>query len=329
MPLPYYCPALNKRAPDAPPHAWMNENKLSAFLEELLGENPRLIAEALSAGGDRGAKTAARRALLEERLQGARADYSLKEAEARQRAAARAAAAGVREQPPVFASVVAEVTRDLLEAECEALAALEGELAQLSAQAGQDRQAARVLAAVEQLRGGLDADTDDPAVARTGAGMGDRTMDVRTRNSLLKAVFEEIVVHALSPRTRKGVTVPLPTGEDAHPCGCLVMRLAGVETPLPAVRVRRGYGKSLRLPTVAEWITDVFALAPVEEESASIPGPRLRRTFCSVITEARSDTPVGLLAARVLADGTFPRRSRGKQGIDSHMAQEPLYDGGA
>lgn len=165
-------------------------------------------------------------------------------------------------------------------------------------------------------------------------------MDVRTRNSLLKAVFEEIVIHPLGPRTRKGVAskegvaskgtgfeAAAASDETPRPCGCLVMRLAGVETPLPPVRMRRGYGKDLRLPTVAEWITDVFALAPVEEESASIPGPRLRRTFCSVIQEAPSDTPVGLLAARVLADALFPRRSRGKEAIALHLAQEPLYDG--
>ncbi len=95
----YYCPAPHKRDDNAPAHAWINENKLCAFLEELLRENPRLIESVLSAGGDRAVRSAARRTfrctLLEERLQQARLEYADKEKAAQAKAAEVAEAAGI------------------------------------------------------------------------------------------------------------------------------------------------------------------------------------------------------------------------------------------
>ena len=326
----YYCPAPHKRAEGAAAHAWMNEDKLSAFFGELLGENPHLIADALRAGGDRAAGHAVRRGLLEERLQQARQEFADQEAEAQAKAAQIALGAGIGAASASFGSVVAEISRGLLETERASLAALEAELAVLGAQAGQDKQAARVLSALEQL-GGSDQNREG-----TQSELG--TMTVLMRNNLLKAIFSEITIHPLEPKSSKKAGNKKIGGE-GEPHGCLVLRLAGVETPLPPVRMRRLRGKEMRLPSVAEWITDIFALAPVEEAAGTVLNARTMRPFYRVFlnnvsldtvssnaADAPAETPLGRLAACIRADPAFPRRSRGRENIAAHLAGLPLYD---
>lgn len=331
----YFCPAPHKSRPGEPPHAYMNESKLTAFLEELLGENPRLIREALSAGGDRAARSSAQRALLEERLQQARREYTNQEERAHMKAVHAALAAGIREGATSFSSVVAEIQRGLLEADQGTLTALEEELARLGAQAGQDKQAERVLAAVGQLEGKL------------GGGL-----DVLTRNSLLKAIFAEITVHPIlstrraeaeqnwfntEPRWAKAEPIAVAgSGAGVKPRGCLILHLVGVDTPLSPVRLRRLRGKDMRLPSVKEWIADIYALAPVEE--LAIPNVRTRRAFYCVFRrfvnsigqnggedDDRKKTPLQRLMACIQADHDFPKRSRGRETIMAHLTRTDIY----
>lgn len=331
----YYCSARYKSSPGEEPHAWMSEPKLGAFLSELLGENPDLIAAAVGECGDRAARAAARRSLLEERLGQARADYAAKEAGARERAAATAVATGIGRESAFFGSVIAEISRGLLEGERAALASLEEELVCLSAGARQDQQASRVLEVVGQLRAGL-------RFGESGAEGSD--LDIRTQNSLLKAIFSEIAMYPLEPKCRdktrvarqrrspnaieggRNLTDVGEPEEGAPPRGCFVMRLAGVETPLPPVRIRRGFRREFRLPTVAEWVTDVFALAPVEEYPVAAMDSWVRRAFYAVVTAVRDNTPVGLLAAALRADKAFPRRAKGRETIGAYLAGETHYD---
>jgi uncharacterized protein YozE (UPF0346 family)/DNA invertase Pin-like site-specific DNA recombinase len=329
----YYCSARHKSSPGEEPHAWMSEAKLAAFLSELLGERPDLIAAAVGGCGDRAAKAAAQRSLLEERLGQVRANYALKESGARERAAATAVATGIGTESAYYASVVTEISRGLLEAERAALASLEEELVCLSAGASQDQQASRVLEVVGQLRCGLH-------LGEAGAD----AMDIRTQNSLLKAIFSEITMYSLEPKCRDKTRVArqrrslsvMDGGENVmdgaeteggtRPRGCFVMQLTGIETPLPPVRIRRGFRKEFRLPTVAEWVTDVFALAPVEEYPLAAMDSWARRAFYSVLAAVRDDTPVGRLAAALRADKTFPRRAKGRETIGAYLAGEAHYD---
>ena len=332
----YRCPASHKSRPGEPPHAYINESKLTAFLEELLGENPQLITNALSAGGDRAARGAARRALLEERLQQARRAYTDQEEQAQAKAVQAALAAGIREEASSFSSVVAEIRRGLLETEQGALVSLEEELARLGAQAGQDKQTERVLAAVGQLKGGL----------RGG-------VDVLTRNNLLKSIFAEITMYPFrsksaeaGQRTEAEQKAGAGGSTDTEPHGCLIMRLAGVDTPLPPVRLRRLTGKDMRLPSVREWIADIYSPTPVEE-GRTAPTARARRGFYYVLRrlvngtaennlvngtvensgEEDGGTKASLqrLMACIQADKDFPKCSKGKKAIMAHLARTDIY----
>jgi len=50
--------------------------------------------------------------------------------------------------------------------------------------------------------------------------------------------------------------------------GYLEIWLAGVDVALPPVKMRRGAGKTVLLPTPAEWIADMFSAEAV----SAIPG---------------------------------------------------------
>ena len=330
----YYCPAPHKRT-KGEWHAWVNEDKLGAFLGELLGENPHLIADAVNGGEDRAAAGAARRVLLETALQGARAQYAAKQDAARASAAKTAVAAGIGEGFAGFAGVVAEISQALLEAEREELTRLEAEMAQLTAETHRDQQASRVLGVVERFHGvtqlsGIGVGKSGRSAEGEGTdksnGNDMSSMDVLTCNTLLKAVFSEIVVHPLVPKKRI-VPTDAAAGEGPAPHGCLVMRLAGVDTPLPPVRMRRGRGKETRLPTVGEWITDMFALAPVEDAPSPPPGARERRAFRSFLKEVDAGTGVGALATLLLTDPDFPRRLKGEETLARYVARNPRYEG--
>ena len=323
----YYCPAPHKQT-KGEWHAWVNEDKFGAFLGELLGENPQLIADAIGGGSDRAAAGAARRVLLETALQGARADYMAKQDAARASAAKTAVAAGIGEGFAGFAGVVAEISQALLEAEREELTRLEAEMAQLAAETHRDQQTSRVLGVVERFCGV----TRLSGLAKKGEGpeMGD--MDTLTRNVLLKAIFSEIRIFPLVPKKRSGlkkqdVPAEATPGEEHAPHGCFIMRLAGVETPLPPVRMRRGPRKETRLPTVSEWISDVYALAPVEEAAESVPGARERRAFRSFLKEVDPGAAFGSLASLLLTDPDYPRRLKGEATLAAYVARNPRYEG--
>ena len=317
----YYCPAPHKQT-NREWHAWVNEDKFGAFLGELLGENPHLIAAALDGGADRATAGAARRVLLETALQGARADYTAKQDAARASAAKTAVAAGIGEGFAGFAGVVAEISQALLEAEREELTRLEAEMAQLAAETHRDQQASRVLGVVERFHGV----TQLSGITREGEGPEKGDMDTLTRNVLLKAIFSEIMVYPLGPK-KQGVPAEAIPGDGRPPHGCLVMRLTGVDTPLPPVRMRRGRGKATRLPTVGEWITDMFAFAPVEETTPPPPGARERRAFRSFLKEVDAGTAVATLAALLLADPDYPRRLKGAVTLAKYVARNPRYEG--
>jgi hypothetical protein len=53
--------------------------------------------------------------------------------------------------------------------------------------------------------------------------------------------------------------------------GYLEIWLAGVDVPLPPVRMKRGAGKTVLLPTPAEWIADMF-FEDVSSEDAVLEG---------------------------------------------------------
>ena len=332
----YYCPAPHKRT-RGEWHAWVNEDKLGAFLGELLGENPHLIANAVHGGADRASAGAAQRVLLEAALKEARAQYAAKQDAARASAAKKAVAAGIGEEFAGFAGVVAEISQALLEKEREELTRLEEEMAKLAAETHRDQQASRALGVVERFRGvtqlsGIGVGTGNADLGRDSADLGKGStdagdgMDVLTCNTLLKAVFSEIMVHPLVPKKR---TVPMDAvgGEGRAPHGCLVMRLAGVDTPLPPVRMRRGRGKETRLPSVGEWITDMFALAPVEEATPPPPGARERRAFRSFLKEVDADTALGSLSTLLLTDPDYPRRLKGEATLAKYVARNPRYEG--
>lgn len=106
------------------------------------------------------------------------------------------------------------------------------------------------------------------------------------------------------------------------------MRLAGVDTPLPPVRLRRLKGKDVRLPSVEEWITDIYSLSPVEDGLRD-PSVKARHAFYYVLRRLvgsldKAD-PVGQLMQAILSDKDFPRRSKGKETVAAHLAQSNLY----
>ena len=170
-------------------------------------------------------------------------------------------------------------------------------------------------------------------------------MDVLTQNSLLKIIFAEIAVYPIGCKRKKAVQAEAEQmadasgGADTRPRGCLVMRLAGVDTPLPPVRMRRLRGKDMRLPSVTEWVADIYALAPVEAEAAG-SNVRARRPFYQVLhrlvgglAEVGSpeddsrpgDAELRQLLTCIQTDKEFPRRCKGEKMIRVHLAQNDLY----
>ena len=105
------------------------------------------------------------------------------------------------------------------------------------------------------------------------------------------------------------------------------MRLAGVDTPLPPVRLRRLKGKDLRLPSVAEWITDVYSLSPVEE--LKDPHVKARHAFYYVLRPLAGGwdeaDPLRQLMQVVLLDKAFPKRSKGKETVAAYLAHSDIY----
>jgi len=233
------CEASNKDSNKDGVHAWLSERQLGEFFGELLRYHPDLLARTLSAGDGRALAASARRQHLEERLASAQAIYAQKEAGARTQAEASAAGLGLGEGTPGYESVVSGLCESVLAGEMEALHALTLELSQAAGEAGHHRQAARALDAARELSG-----WDD--------------LDAETKNRLLRVLLDRVVVYAMG-RMRPG------RGRG----GYLEIWLAGVDTPLPPVRMNRGKGKTVLLPTPAEWIADMFSSGTALAEAVS------------------------------------------------------------
>lgn len=225
----YRCEASNKDANKEGVHAWINERHLEAFFGELLRHHPDLLARTLSAGDGRALAASVRHQHLESRLVEARVVYAQQEADARVKAEGSAAGLGLSVGTPGYEAVVSGLIESLLAGKADILHALTHEMSQAGGEAGHHRQAARALEAARALSG-----WDELTTA--------------TKNRLLRVLFDRVVVHAMG-RMRPG------RGRG----GYLEIWLAGVDVPLPPVRMKRGAGKTVLLPTPAEWIADMFS----------------------------------------------------------------------
>ena len=235
----YRCEALNKDKKADAVHAWLNERHLEAFFAEIFRHHPDLVSRALSVGDGRALAASARRQHLEGRLALAEVAYAAREVQARAQAEAAAAGLNLSAASAGYDSVVAGLMESLLVEEASARQALALELSQARMEAGENRRAARALAAAEELGG-----WDD--------------LDIPTKNRLLRVLLDRVVVYAMG-RMRPG-----------RGCGgYLEIWLAGVDTPLPPVRMKRGKGKTVLLPTPAEWIADMFSSGTALAEAVS------------------------------------------------------------
>lgn len=234
----YRCESSNKDSNTEGVHAWVSERHLEGFFGELLRHHPDLLARTLLAGDGRTLAASMRLQHLEERLGSARALYAHKEADARAQAAASAAHLGLCAGTPGYESVVSGLCESALAGEGKALEALSLELSRAGEEMGQHRQAARALEAARELRG-----WDD--------------LTAETRNRLLRVLLDRVVVYAMG-RMRPG------RGRG----GYLEIWLAGVDVPLPPVKMKRGKGKSVLLPTPAEWIADMFGAVEMPPEGS-------------------------------------------------------------
>lgn len=218
----YHCKAHDKDASEGA-HAWVNEDHVEAFFDELLRHNPDVVSKALSAGGNQHQRQMAQRAIIEAELQGARMRHREREIKARAKASDSVEALGIKANTAAFEAAVNSTVAALLDCEGREIAELEGQLVQIGLQQREDRQAARAIAAAEELRQWAE-------------------LDVLTKNRLLRALFEEVVVHSLGDRVRPGRG------------GFIAIKLSGVEGHLPPLILRRGCRRSVLLPTVGEWI---------------------------------------------------------------------------
>ncbi len=251
-----------------PHHACLSATKVTAFFDELLVGSPHLVKQALMGGEERVAQNAAQRHLLEEALQAAQAGYATCQQNAHSRAVNMALGMGLREESTGFAATVAGICTSLTETEAAHLAEIEAQMRYLEGQSMQDGRAARALAAVD-------------TVGRWSV------LDTVSKNRLLRALFR-VSVHPMPRKTieerrddskshRKKIN-PQHVRE-AGKCGFLNIRLAGfagsssdangaedVTSPPPLAHVwmRRGPGKGIFLPSVAQWIADTFADASAE-----------------------------------------------------------------
>jgi DNA invertase Pin-like site-specific DNA recombinase len=225
----YRCECSNKDKNQEGVHAWISDQRLEAFFGELLGCQPDLLLRVLSSGDGRALAASARRQHLEERLSAARTEYAGKEASARVQAAASAASLGLTPGTAGYETVLSGLCQSLLVGAGEAVEALTLEMACAGAEAGHHRQVARALEAARELSGWAALDTE-------------------TRNRLLRVLVDKVVVYSMG-RMRPG------RGRG----GYLEIWLAGVDVPLPPVRMKRGAGKTVLLPTPGEWIADMFS----------------------------------------------------------------------
>jgi hypothetical protein len=237
----YRCESSNKDKNQEGVHAWISDQHLEAFFGELLGCQPDLLLRVLSSGDGRTLAASARRQHLEERLAVARADYAQKEASARVQAAASAASLGLPPGTAGYETVLSGLCQSFLVGAGEAVEALTLEITCAGAEAGHYRQVARALEAARELSGW-------------------NALDTETRNRLLRVLIDKVVVYSMG-RMRPG------RGRG----GYLEIWLAGVDVPLPPVRMKRGAGKTVLLPTPAEWIADMF-FEDVSSEDAVLEG---------------------------------------------------------
>ena len=222
----YHCKAHDKDANEGA-HAWVNEDHVEAFFDDLLRHNPDVVSKALSAGGDQRQRQMAHRSVIEAELRGARQRHRERECLARAKAAESVEGLGIKPGTAAFEAAVNSTVAALLECEGREIAELEGQLVQIGLQQREDRQTARAIDAAEELRR-----WDE--------------LDVLTKNRLLRALFEEVVVHSLGDRVRPGRG------------GFIAIKLSGIDGYLPPLRLRRGQRRSVLLPTVAEWIESML-----------------------------------------------------------------------
>ena len=127
-----------------------------------------------------------------------------------------------------FADAVTAAVNAMLDAEKHELHALEQRLMRLGLQREEGTQAATVLSAL------------------AAAGNWD-DLDTFSKNRILRSLFERVVVY--------------PIGRKGQPSlgGYIDIKLAGVETHLPPIRLRRLNRKSVDLPSVGQWIDEMLS----------------------------------------------------------------------
>lgn len=286
----YSCSKSNKKTDGSGNHGSANAAKLEAFVGDLVAHNPLLLTGALSASLGAGETTEriARRALLEEHVERLSEQLKSKEVLSRQSAEDAAKTLGISPESERFDTYVAETVRLMHEPELAELEGLKRELAANNADCARARQNERFNAAVAEL-GGWD------------------NLDVLTRKRLLRSVIESITLY---PRKLGGKAV---------------IKLVGIDTPLPPVWFAYGRGSELFVPTVGEWIESAFD--PIEDHDPRIVmNANTMTPFYQHIKKLRADGSTAELVSAVLGDKTFPIRTSHKPRICNHLEANGASD---
>ncbi len=227
----YGCKAAHKTADGGPEHSWLSEHKVKAFFDSLLMHHPDIISSALASGNDHLRRQEAECAVAEGQLRAAQQAFQIREDKARA-TVEKSMAAIISPASPGFTDAVTAAVNAMLDVERQELHALEQRLMRLGLQQTGATQAKTVLATLGEAGQWSDLDTFP-------------------KNRILRALFERIDVY--------------PIGRRGQPTlgGYIDIKVAGVETHLPPVRLRRLNRKSVDLPTVGQWIDDMLSVETI------------------------------------------------------------------
>ena len=194
-------------------------------MSDILRHNPNLLTgEFASELSDAATQTTARRSLLQDQLTQAERRFVEQEKEARIKAEALAIGLGIQCGAPGFLEAANGICKGLLGERQAELETLRREIQSLSGQIGDDKRKRELGKAIEQLQGW-------------------DNLDNITRNRLLRTIFDRITVY------------PMSAG------GYLDIQLAGIDSHLPPVKMRRVKAKQIVLPSPRGWIEDMLAYA--------------------------------------------------------------------
>jgi DNA invertase Pin-like site-specific DNA recombinase len=274
-------------------HSSLSEDSLRDFLNDILRHNPNILNGLLASQlGDSMKGEVARRALLQERLKKAEQEFENEQRIAQEQAATMVTTMmGIRTGAPGFADAVQGVCAGLLGEKRAELEALTQEINTLSGRISDERQKQRLLATLDELRGW-------------------DSLDTISQNRLLRSIFERIDVYPM------------------HQGGYIILKLNGIETPLPPAKMRRWKANQISLPTAREWLNEMLKFASDPEWHLK-PEPKLNsktmRPFNRFLSSVkREESAVGQLAAQLLADPEFPDRVYYKPRVHEFMRRRNI-----